>query len=177
MSLSSCWRALNPNDSRDPWEKLFVVTLRVTTKIPVPRPSVWDELARIEDHVTWMMDATAIRFQSAQRQGVGTRIECDTRVGPLHLTDVMEITEWDIGEAMGVRHFGAVSGSGRFSLHDAQGPATVVTWEERLTFPLWLGAGVGAQCAKPFLALLWKGNLRRLGRRIESSEGKKAGTL
>jgi hypothetical protein len=154
-----------------------MVTLRVATQVPAARPKVWDELARIEDHVTWMMDATAIRFQGPQRQGVGTRIECDTKVGPLRLTDMMEVTEWETGKAIGVRHFGAVSGSGRFSLLDAPGPATVVTWEERLSFPLWLGAGVGAQCAKPFFALLWRGNLRRLGRRVvESQENEEAGT-
>jgi uncharacterized protein YndB with AHSA1/START domain len=153
-----------------------MVTVRVAVQIPAARQKVWDELARIEDHVTWMMDATAIRFQSAQREGVGTRIECDTRVGPLRLTDRMEITEWDTGQAIGVRHSGAVSGSGRFSLQDSPGSATVVTWEERLIFPVWLGASVGAQCAKPLFALLWRGNLRRLGRRvIDSSESKKAG--
>ena len=35
---------------------------------------MWSELARIEDHVEWMMDATAIRFLSASRSGVGHKV-------------------------------------------------------------------------------------------------------
>jgi hypothetical protein len=134
--------------------------------IPSERHRVWAELARLEDHVTWMKDAAAIRFLTTARAGVGTRFECDTRVGPIHLTDVMEITEWETAEAMGVRHTGAVDGSGRFTLSDAPGPATLIEWEEQLTFPWWFGAILGALAAKPVLAALWRGNLRRLSRRI-----------
>ena len=34
--------------------------------------------------------------------GVGTAFDCDTKVGPLRLTDKMTITRWDPAEAMGV---------------------------------------------------------------------------
>jgi hypothetical protein len=78
----------------------------------------------------------------------------------------MEITEWVHAEAMGVRHIGAVSGSGRFTLTDAPGRGTLVEWEEQLAFPWWLGATMGAWLAKPVFAALWRGNLRRLGHRI-----------
>src|SRR5665213_3132 len=132
------WRGANESSGGE-----AVVTVYVSTQLPLSRVRVWDELARIEDHVTWMKDARAIRFRSDQRQGIGTSFECDTKLGPLHLTDMMEVTEWEVGESIGVRHVGAVSGSGRFSLRDAPGPATIVEWEERLLFPRWLGAGLG----------------------------------
>jgi hypothetical protein len=140
--------------------------VRISTEFPFERERVWDELARLEDHVEWMSDAAAIRFEGGQRRGVGTRFECDTRFGPLRLTDVMEVTEWEDGERIGVRHSGAVSGSGRFTLQDLPGPATRVEWEERLEFPWWLGAALGAQLAKPFFVTVWKGNLRRLRDRV-----------
>lgn len=143
-----------------------MVKVRVSEVIPSERHRVWAELARIEDHVAWMMDATAIRFLTTSRSGVGTRFECDTRVGPLRLTDVMEITEWVNAGAMGVRHIGAVRGSGRFTLTDAPGRATHIEWEEQLTLPWWLGTTMGAWLAKPVCAALWRGNLRRLGHRI-----------
>ncbi len=101
--------------------------------------------------------------------GVGTRFECDTKVGPIRLTDVMEITEWEDSEAMGVRHLGAVSGSGRFTLTDAAGPATLISWEEQLSFPWWLGSTAGARLAQPVFTALWRGNLRRLGRRVTAA--------
>ncbi len=143
-----------------------MVKVLVSQVIPAERHLVWSELARLEDHVEWMMDATAIRFLGSPRSGVGTRFECDTKVGPIRLTDVMEVTEWEEEERIGVRHLGVVSGSGRFTLSDVAGPATLVAWEEQLSFPWWLGSTVGARLAKPVFTALWKGNLRRLGRRI-----------
>ena len=143
------------------------MTVRVSTQVPVARHDVWAALARLEDHVEWMQDATAIRFQTAQRRGVGTTFECDTRIGPLRLTDTMEVTEWQEGVRIGVRHRGAVSGVGTFVLSDA-GPSTNVEWEEQLCFPWWLGAFVGAQMAKPVFGALWRGNLRRFGRLVRS---------
>jgi len=151
-----------------------MVTVRVSETISAERHLVWSELARIEDHVEWMMDATAIRFLGATRSGVGTRFECDTKVGPIRLTDVMEITEWEDAEAIGVRHLGVVSGWGRFSLTDAAGPATRIAWQEELSFPWWLGSTVGARLAKPVFTLLWRGNLRRLGRRITADPAQPA---
>jgi hypothetical protein len=139
-----------------------MVTVRVSMEMPVERQHVWAALARLEDHIAWMQDATAIRFQSEQRRGVGTTFECDTRVGPIRLTDIMVVTEWEDGVRIGVRHRGAVSGTGRFLLTDTAGPATQVEWEEQLSFPWWLGASMGAQLAKPLFGALWRGNLRRL---------------
>jgi hypothetical protein len=143
-----------------------MVTVRISTEMPFERERVWGELAQLEDHAEWMLDATAIRFLGEQRRGAGTRFECDTRFGPVRLTDVMEVTEWEDGETIGVRHQGAVSGSGRFTLRDAPGHATKVEWEEQLEFPWWLGAGVGAQLAKPLFVAIWKGNLGRLRDRV-----------
>jgi hypothetical protein len=130
---------------------------------------VWDELERIEDHVTWMRDATAIRFVGDRRRGVGTTFECDTRMGPIRLTDVMEVTGWEPGSSMSVAHRGLVGGTGRFSLDDDATSSTRVRWDERLRFPWWLGGTIGALAARPLLAGLWRGNLRRLRARIEGS--------
>jgi hypothetical protein len=144
-----------------------MVTVTVTTEVPVARRLVWAALVRFEDHVEWMQDATAIRFTTAQRRGVGTTFACDTRVGPLRLTDTMTVTEWEEGVRVGVCHCGAVSGSGRFALRDGAGSSTLVEWEEQLSFPWWLGGPFGARAAKPIFGALWKGNLRRFGRMVQ----------
>ena len=135
----------------------------------MPRSAVWAELERIEAHVEWMRDATAIRFVGDRRRGVGTTFECDTKMGPIRLTDVMEITDWEPGSRMAVAHRGLVTGSGQFSLEDGPGTATTIRWEERLRFPWWLGRTVGTRLARPVLVALWRGNLRRLRARVEAS--------
>jgi len=145
------------------------VVVTVSTVVEEPRPVVWGELEKIEDHVEWMLDATAITFVGDRRRGLGTTFECATRVGPIRLTDVMEITGWEPGSRMSVRHSGLIGGSGDFTLSDGPGAATTITWQERLRFPWWMGATMGAVVARPVLAALWRGNLDRLRRRIETT--------
>ena len=137
--------------------------IRVSRVVPARPGAVWDLLRDIPSHVEWMADAEAIRFTSDRRSGVGTTFDCDTKVGPIRLVDRMEVTEWAPGRAMGVRHVGLVTGTGRFSLRPTRmRRGTRVTWEEELRFPLWLGGPLGALVGKRVLAAIWRGNLRRL---------------
>lgn len=136
--------------------------IRVRTVIDAPPDDVWADLQDIGSHADWMSDAVAIRFLTAQTTGVGTRFECDTRVGPLRLTDVMEITEWKPGKAMGVTHTGIVSGVGRFTLKRLRGGRTRFEWSESLRFPMWAGGPISAFAARPVLRWVWRRNLRGL---------------
>ncbi|MGZ4679165.1 MAG: SRPBCC family protein, partial [Ilumatobacteraceae bacterium] len=88
----------------------------MSTEIAATAQQVWDVVEKVEDHVEWMHDAVAIRFQTEAHRGVGTAFLCDTKVGPVKLVDHMEITEWTPASVMGVRHVGLVTGSGRFTL-------------------------------------------------------------
>jgi len=143
-----------------------VAKIRVSTIVDAPPAQVWADVEDIASHVEWMADAASIRFLSDQRSGVGTRFECDTKIGPFTTTDVMEITEWIPGKTMGVRHSGVVSGAGRFTLKKASGGRTQFQWRERLVFPPWMGGRVGAFAAKPVLRWVWRRNLRRLADRF-----------
>ncbi len=136
--------------------------------------TVWRELEDIESHVEWMADAVSITFRTGQRQGVGTEFECLTRVGPLHTTDVMRVTEWEPGAAMAIEHRGVVTGVGRFSLRPAAPRATELHWHEELHFPLWMGGPLGARAARPVLARVWRANLARFRARCEAG-GRDAG--
>ena len=142
--------------------------IRVSTVIDAPPGRVWAAVRDVGSHVTWMHDAVAIRYTSASRQGVGTTFDCDTKVGPFRLTDRMEVTEWDEGRAMGIRHVGLVTGSGRFTLRRARRGRTQFTWEERLVFPWWMGGRPGAVVAAPVLRGIWRRNLANLKRRVET---------
>ena len=140
----------------------------VRSTIDAPADVVWAQLADIAGHVRWMADADAIRFTGERRSGVGTGFECDTRIGPLRTTDVMEVTEWRESRSLGVRHTGIVSGAGRFVLGGDGRASTRVTWDERLRFPRWLGGPVAGLVAAPVLRRVWRGNLRRLGSLVQN---------
>ena len=141
--------------------------IRVSTIIDATPKQVWAAVEDIATHTDWMADAVAIRFTSARTSGVGTTFECDTRVGPLGLTDRMEITRWAPRRAMGVRHVGLVTGEGAFTLRRAGRGRTRFEWRERLVFPWWMGGPVGGVVGGRIMARIWKRNLRRLKAIVE----------
>ncbi len=144
--------------------------ISVSTEIDAPSTVVWAAVEDIATHVDWMGDAVAIRFTSAQRSGVGTTFDCDTKIGPIRLTDRMEITEWAPRSAMGVRHVGVVTGSGTFTLAPLDAARTRFTWTEQLRFPWWLGGPIGAIAGAPVMRRIWRANLERLRVDVESAE-------
>lgn len=143
--------------------------LSVSIDIAATPEQVWVTVEPIENHVEWMHDAVAIRFQTDQHRGIGTAFLCDTKIGPLELVDRMEITDWEPGSTMGVRHVGVVTGTGRFTLTPIDlGRRTRFAWVESLTFPWWLGGPVGALIGgRVVLRAIWKRNLRELKRIVE----------
>ncbi|MEM7325759.1 MAG: SRPBCC family protein [Actinomycetota bacterium] len=141
----------------------------VTVVVEIDRTpeQVWAYVRDLGSHVEWMADATEIRFLTDQREGTGTSFECDTKVGPIKLTDVMTITNWVDEAAMGVRHEGVVTGVGEFTLTPIGETGTHFSWREDLSFPIWLGGPIGEIAAKPILTAIWRRNLTRLKANVE----------
>jgi uncharacterized protein YndB with AHSA1/START domain len=142
--------------------------LRVHTTFNASQETTWSAIEQIDSHVHWMADADSISFATTQRTGVGTTFDCRTRIGPVHFIDTMSITEWAPGASMGVEHRGIVRGAGVFTLRPLGKQRTGFSWEERLTFPWWLGGVVGEVVARPLLARIWRGNLARLKHIVEA---------
>lgn len=139
----------------------------VATDIDASPDEVWDDVRHIDRHVEWMHDAEAITFTSPERSGVGTTFDCATKVGPLRLTDKMEITEWEDEAVMGVRHVGLVEGVGRFTLTPTVSGGTHFAWEEELRFPWWMGGPIGGLVGGQILKLIWRRNLKLLASRFD----------
>lgn len=153
----------------------------VSIVIDATPAEVWATVEPIERHVDWMTDAVAIRFETERSRGTGTRFLCDTKIGPIRLTDQMEITEWtpavDAAEgdpgtdgAMGVRHTGLVTGSGVFTIEPlgSGGRRTRFTWSEDLDFPWFFGGRLGELVAgRLLLGPIWNRNLKALKRLVE----------
>lgn len=140
--------------------------IRVATEIDAAPEEVWADVEDISSHVEWMHDAEAITFTSEASSGVGTTFDCLTKVGPIRLTDKMEITEWQPAQVMGVRHVGLVEGTGQFTLSPLPGERTAFVWEEELVFPWWMGGPLGGIVGGQILKLIWKRNLRLLAARF-----------
>lgn len=153
-----------------------MVRISVGRLLEAPPDEVWRVIEPIESHVDWMADAVAIRFVGPQTSGLGTRFECDTAVGPFRMVDHMEITGWEPGRAMGVRHSGLVTGTGRFQLEDRPGGRTWFTWTERLSFPWYFGGPVGELFGSVVLRWIWERNLRGLAR-VLAARGITSGTV
>jgi uncharacterized membrane protein len=147
---------------------LAVVRITVSIEIAAPLERVWMEVADLASHAEWMADAESIVFLTDQRSGSGTRMRVSTRVGLIRTSDVMEVVEWTEHQTIGVRHKGLVGGQGRFTLAKDYG-STLFTWSESLTFPWYLGSVLGAAAARPVLTRIWRRNLERLRRRIETA--------
>lgn len=147
-----------------------MVAIDVETELDASPSVVWSDLQNISSHVEWMHDAESIWFLSAEQSGVGTVFECETKVGPIRLTDVMEITEWVDERSMGVRHSGVVTGEGVFTLQGLPDGRTRFSWSEELTFPWWLGGKLGEPIGGLVLKQIWKRNLTNLRKRFRDGE-------
>lgn len=141
-------------------------SITVTTRLPVSPDQVWADVENLASHVEWMADAERITFATDQTSGVGTVMDVLTAIGPLRTTDVIEITEWEPPHRMGVRHKGAVAGTGAFTIEDDGGGGSIFTWTEQLHFPWYFGGSIGSWFARPIFRWIWTRNLTRLAARF-----------
>ena len=148
---------------------LVSVTIHICITIAAPPDVVWRAVERIETHTEWMPDAETHHVpQRATRRASApssTASRASARCTP-------PTTSWSPsgnparswGSSTGARsRASASSGCGPL----AGGDATDFCWDERLTFPWWLGGAAGEQLGRPVLARIWAGNLRRLKARVE----------
>lgn len=143
-----------------------MTTIRIETDLAAPPDVVWADIRRIRTHVEWMHDAARIDFTSDTTEGVGTTFDCLTAVGPIRLTDRMEITSWIDEREMGVRHVGLVTGEGAFTLSETAIGQTRFVWQETLRFPWWMGGPIGGVVGGAILRAVWRRNLRLLEARF-----------
>lgn len=141
--------------------------IEATVVIDATPAEVWSAVEDIGSHVGWMTDAIDIRFTSDRTAGVGTTFECDTRVGPFRITDLMEVTRWEPRRVMGVRHVGLVTGEGAFTISRKRRGRCRFTWRERLVLPWWMGGPLGGLVGARVMTRIWRRNLRTLKAQIE----------
>ena len=150
--------------------------VNVAIEIDAPPTEVWRVVEPIESHSEWMSDAAAIHFESEQTRGVGTTFVADTRIGPVRLSDRMEVPDWvPVDNAtspgrMGVTHSGIVTGTGMFTIEPLDGGTrTRFSWSEQLDFPWYFAGRLGERIGgRVVLGPIWRRNLTRLKQLVES---------
>lgn len=147
-----------------------MTTIQVETELAAAPDVVWADVRDISTHVEWMHDAARIDFTSDTTEGVGTTFDCLTVLGPIRLTDRMEITSWIDEREMGVRHSGLVTGEGAFTLSATDAGHTRFVWEEQLRFPWWMGGPIGGVIGGVILRAVWRRNLRLLAARFVDAD-------
>lgn len=147
-----------------------MVLIEVSVDIDAAPAVVWQFVEQIDRHIEWMSDAKSITFVGTQTSGIGTRFVCATRIGPITLSDRMEVTEWTAGSRIAVHHSGAVTGSGAFELSPiGAGQQTRFGWAEELRFPWYLGGRLGELLGgAALIRWVWRRNLNHLKQLLES---------
>ena len=138
----------------------------VEIKIDAPIEAVWAAAIDFASHPDWQPDAISVEFETDQREGPGTVLLVESRVGPLRTIDRLTITGIEEPHLISVNHIGAVSGNATWQLAET-GSGTLFRWTEELHFPWFFGWILGEAIAKPILKRFWNRNLRNLKRRIE----------
>ncbi len=141
------------------------VTISIDIDAPVDR--VWAELVDFASHTAWMKDAHRIRFEGEQREGAGTVLLIETRVGPLRTLDRFEITAVEPMRLVAGRHLGIFTGEGRFELAEIAPERVRLTWQEEIRFPWFFGGLAAAWVGRAILARIWQANLLNLKQLIE----------
>ena len=142
------------------------MVVALTREIAAPAERVWRLAVDWERQSAWI-PATTVRLLPGPREGLGTRVEAVTGVGPLRLlVDPMEVVEWDPPRLCVTRHDGNVlRGTGTFGVEPLGRDRCRFTWREDLELPggpLVGGAyRVGSRLSTPFLAYA-VGRLARL---------------
>lgn len=141
--------------------------ITISVDVDAPIEATWAAVTDWERQGEWML-GTAVRVTGGDGVSVGSELSATTGVGPLGVTDTMEIVGWDPPHRATVRHTGrVVRGSGVFAVTERAGGSTF-HWEERLDLPLGVLGALGWPVVAPAFRAGLRLSLNRLARSIES---------
>lgn len=143
--------------------------LALTVDVDAPAELVWRTVTDWPGQSEWMV-ATHVRTTSGgDGRALGATLSAVTGVGPLAVTDTMEITEWEPPRRCVVRHTGGViRGDGIFEVRPLGPARSRFLWSELLDLPLGALGRAGWPLLRPAMRVGVERSLRRMARRCEA---------
>jgi hypothetical protein len=130
------------------------VRVERTVDLPCGIDEAWAVLTLWERQADWMLDADEVVVRSAEREGVGVRLDVRTRLFQIPaFVEPMEVVAWDPPTSLEIAHGGAVRGRGRWSLQPVVG-ATRFTWTEDVALAIPVVGALAAAIYAPVMRAL-----------------------
>jgi carbon monoxide dehydrogenase subunit G len=144
------------------------VELTVPVDVAASPEAVWQKVTDWERQGDWMLGTRVRTTSGGDGRRLGATVEAVTGIGPLGVTDRMEIVEWTPPRRCVVRHVGrVVRGDGVFEVV-ALGPDRArLLWSELLDLPAGRLGAVGWRVLRPAFAAGVAHSLRRMARQCE----------
>ncbi|MGI5127601.1 SRPBCC family protein [Pseudonocardia sp. CA-107938] len=142
--------------------------LTLTVDVAAPAELVWDVVTDWPAQGEWMPATRVETTSDGDGRRLGATLSAVTGVGPLAVTDTMEITEWDPPRRCVVRHTGAVvRGDGIFEVVPLGAERARFVWSELLDLPFGILGRAGWPIVRPLMRAGVAYALRALARRCE----------
>ena len=145
--------------------------ISVSVDVDAPVETVWAEVTDWESQGEWML-GTEVRVTRGDGVSLGTEVAAFTGIGPVGVTDTLEVVGWDPPHRATVRHTGRIiRGSGVFTVVERTGPdgreGATFTMAEQLDLPLGPLGALGWPVVRPVFVWGLQRSLDTLARRCE----------
>ncbi|GAA5124937.1 SRPBCC family protein [Pseudonocardia adelaidensis] len=145
------------------------VEITVPVEVAAPAEVVWQRVTDWAGQGEWMLGTRVRPTSGGDGRRLGATLEAVTGVGPLVVTDRMEIVEWTPPRRCVVRHVGRlVRGEGVFEVLPLGPQRARFVWSELLDLPLGPLGALGWPLLRPAVRAGLVISLRRLERRCEA---------
>jgi Polyketide cyclase / dehydrase and lipid transport len=143
--------------------------LTVPVDVAAPAETVWQRVTDWAGQGEWMLGTRVRPTSGGDGRRLGATLEAVTGVGPLAVTDRMEIVEWTPPRRCVVRHLGpVVRGEGVFEVLPLGAESSRFSWSELLDLPLGRLGALGWPLVRPAFRAGLVFSLRRMGRQCEA---------
>jgi Polyketide cyclase / dehydrase and lipid transport len=130
--------------------------------LPTTVEDAWATLTDWDRQADWMLDADRVTVVSREREGVGVRLEVQTRVlGLIAFTEPIDVVRWDPPHGLSIRHGGPVRGLGVWRLDRTDG-GTRFVWVERVSLRVPVIGELAARAYAPTMRWLMGRAMRSL---------------
>ena len=141
------------------------IELTVPVDVDAPAAAVWRKVTDWEGQGDWMLGTRVRTTGEGDGRRLGATLAAVTGIGPLGVTDRMEIVEWTPPRRCVVRHLGrVVRGDGVFEVVPLDADRARFLWSELLDLPLGRLGALGWPVLRPAFRAGVAFSLRRMAR-------------